>query len=400
MNSSWFTLHSNTFLWIKEDKGLIYNTANSLSFSFSLTQETKNLCTVLLDPSSLYTVEIKEDVKNRPEVREWIDRILAIDAGTLIEKKNSVQRPVELLPICKVQDNVGHYSWLHSHNSHGTILDNLHELYFLINGSQYGDDEYLRQTTFPLKNSTVLDFNLIKAFIYRVPILSIHLVGDIFSYPDYLNTVAYLSEEGFYPTIDCIVSDIRDTKKLKELCAIKNVTLNVIYPPMAQESILERWISEHAENLSLTFLITDEFSYENSYPTLQENRRNSKIIPIYNGDNISFFKENIFLTSEDLENAKLTKRSIFSHQLLNSNYFGSLYILPDGAVHSNLNSPALGTIHEHLHDIVYKEMKDGNSWLSTRDSAPCNNCVYQWICPPPSNYEAVIGKPNLCLLNE
>lgn len=24
------------------------------------------------------------------------------------------------------------------------------------------------------------------------------------------------------------------------------------------------------------------------------------------------------------------------------------------------------------------------------------DCIYQWLCPSPSNYELVIGQPNLC----
>ena len=49
-----------------------------------------------------------------------------------------------------------------------------------------------------------------------------------------------------------------------------------------------------------------------------------------------------------------------------------------------------------IHEIVYNEIEKGKSWLRIRNQFPCDNCVYQWICPSPSNYEIAIGRSNLC----
>jgi len=74
-----------------------------------------------------------------------------------------------------------------------------------------------------------------------------------------------------------------------------------------------------------------------------------------------------------------------------------LTIGPDGKVYSgDMNEPAIGTIDESLYTIVYREMTEGHSWLRIRDQKPCCDCIYQWLCPSPSNYELAIGKPNLC----
>jgi len=43
-----------------------------------------------------------------------------------------------------------------------------------------------------------------------------------------------------------------------------------------------------------------------------------------------------------------------------------------------------------------KEMLDNTAWRKIRNDYPCCDCIYQWLCPSPSNYELAIGKPNLC----
>ena len=48
---------------------------------------------------------------------------------------------------------------------------------------------------------------------------------------------------------------------------------------------------------------------------------------------------------------------------------------------------------------VSKEMMDNTAWRKVRDAAPCSRCVYQFICPPLSNYELAIGKSDLCTVN-
>ena len=92
----------------------------------------------------------------------------------------------------------------------------------------------------------------------------------------------------------------------------------------------------------------------------------------------------------------MSKRDIFIRQTLNISYFGKLYIEPDGKVYANLDNAPLGMIDDSPHDLVYKELTEGHSWLHIRDQEPCRECVYQWLCPSPSNYERVIGKPDLC----
>ena len=92
----------------------------------------------------------------------------------------------------------------------------------------------------------------------------------------------------------------------------------------------------------------------------------------------------------------LSKREIFIRQTLNIHNFGKLTVMPDDMVYANVNHEPLGSVDDTIYSLVYKEFTEGKSWLHIRNQAPCMDCVYQWLCPSPSNYETVIGKPNLC----
>jgi len=124
---------------------------------------------------------------------------------------------------------------------------------------------------------------------------------------------------------------------------------------------------------------------------------NHTITPNFNGRNFSFFANNVFIGEEDILSEVQSMREIFAHQALNTNDFGRLTIGANGDVYANPHFPALGNIVTHsIAELLVKEMTEGKSWLRIRDQAPCNQCVYQWLCPSPSDYELLIGKPNLC----
>ena len=122
-----------------------------------------------------------------------------------------------------------------------------------------------------------------------------------------------------------------------------------------------------------------------------------QINPVYTGDNIGFFEENVFLSKEDILSTSISIKDIFANQAVNFYDFGKINIIPNGDAYANINYPRLGNIYTHgIYEIVQKEVEEGKSWFRIRNQAPCNDCVYQWLCPPPSNYEIAIGRPNLC----
>ena len=119
--------------------------------------------------------------------------------------------------------------------------------------------------------------------------------------------------------------------------------------------------------------------------------------PVFTGTNIEFFEENVFFTKADVLSAGVSIKDVFANQSMNIYDFGKINIMPNGDVYANVNHPALGNIGMHsIHEIVQNKVDEGISWLRIRNQEPCNNCIYQWLCPPPSDYEIDISRPILC----
>ncbi|MCC8134237.1 MAG: TIGR04150 pseudo-rSAM protein [Tannerellaceae bacterium] len=156
------------------------------------------------------------------------------------------------------------------------------------------------------------------------------------------------------------------------------------------------------QNQRLPFEYTFEISSDNDYQQAKElieecGIEKYQLKPVYTGDNIHFFEENVFLSKKDILSSPISIKDIFANQSMNIYDFGKINIMPNGDVYANVNHPVLGTIYtSSILEMVHKEIDEGRSWLNVRTQAPCDNCLYQWLCPSPSDYEIAIGRPNLC----
>ena len=163
------------------------------------------------------------------------------------------------------------------------------------------------------------------------------------------------------------------------------------------ENILQNRILSDRK-IKHVFYITSEAEYE-AVEILAEKFAldNIDIRPWYNGNNLQFFEDNVFLSEEDLKNQNFSRREIFAHQILNTNFFGKLTVLPDGNVYANINMKPLGKIGDNLGELIKKEFVSGESWFKTRDKLePCGKCLSRHLCPSPSDYEYQLGRHNLC----
>lgn len=94
--------------------------------------------------------------------------------------------------------------------------------------------------------------------------------------------------------------------------------------------------------------------------------------------------------------ANINKKYL-ANQAINTYDFGKINIMSNGDVFANMNFLPIGNIYkDSVYDIVCKELNEGESWFRVRDKEPCNRCVFQWLCPSPSDYEIAIGLTNLC----
>lgn len=397
MEKQWITLYPDTFLWIKENEGIIYNSKKSGGFHFHINDRIEEMCDKLLNPDSLYTTDFESGDE---EVQKWIDSITKIYAGYLTS--GTEKRPVSFKPILKVLNDVDYYLWEHKQGFGGDLMLNIHELTFYLNKTGTGNDTWFRQAMFPLKSCSQLEMENIISFIRysKNPFLSnINLVGNIFLYPDYKKLIAEIANLSVNFTIQITIQDFTDhNRDIKSIQLPDHIRFNVLIDPSAIFACSRISLCDIEASASVTVFVSSESEYNSFLDQFGEIPiyRDARVIPIFDGDNLDFFENNVFVGKEDLDEIILTKREIFMHQTLNTNDFGKLTILPNGSVYSNVNMEPLGMTKDTVYSLVYKEITKGQSWFRIRDQAPCCDCVYQWLCPSPSNYELAIGKPDLC----
>jgi pseudo-rSAM protein len=221
--------------------------------------------------------------------------------------------------------------------------------------------------------------------------------GNIFQYQD-LERLKKLFDS-FSETIHCYfhyenfkVNILPDSLKL-EL---------IVNFPLDEVAFKNAWYSINKKNTTVHFIIEDEEQYAKvDYLADKFFIEKYNVQSFFTGENMDFFSGNIFLDKEDIFTKTLSIREIFRSQKLNSNFFGSLFVLPDGSVKANMNCQSIGNIKtDNLLNLIYKEMLENTAWRKIRDEKPCADCLYQYLCPSPSNYGTAIGKPDLCHIKE
>ena len=395
-------LSQDTFLWIKNNKGLVYHSKNYLTFVFSLSEKLSEICHHLLILENLYSVELTEEDMSSSDVHHFVNNLLEIDAGQRISDIDMEKGTVSLMPVLKIHEDIDDFIKKHERGVGGNIIQHIHELTFYINGSKYGNDLYYRQTIFPTKHESVPEIEKIVRFVRnsKNPFLTnINMVGNVFSFPDFKILLRHIEAFEIPVTICVTVSDVLANRELLKSTDWYNKTRFRIITD--KKDNIEQAISvfnDIGTPFSVDFIIFSEqdyFDIEQISTTV-----NGNFVPMYNDENMDFFESNVFISQEEILASALSKREIFKRQATNIFHFGKLTILPDGKVYADVNQTPLGTIEDTVYSIVYREFTEGKSWFKIRNFIPCKDCIYQWLCPSPSNYETIIGKPNLCYVKQ
>ena len=390
-------LSQDTFLWIKNNEGLVYQSKKCRMFVFLLSEKLREICRHLLVLENLYTVELTEEELTNSNVRHFVDQLIEIEAGRLMLHSGLRKGTVSLMPVLKIHEEIEDFVLKHERGVGGKIIQHIHEPTFYINGSEYGNDRYYRQTIFPLKHDSILDMGKIIHFIRnsKNPFLSnINLVGNIFSFPGFDELLHHIETFDMPVTVCITASDvIANIEQIKN--DLHNKTCFRIL--MDNKDKIEQVIT-FLNNAGTTFSVDFIIFSEHDYLDIEQisKKVTGNFVPVYNGENNYFFESNVFIRQEEILACALSKRQIFIRQAFNIFHFGKLTVFSDGNVYADVNQNPLGTIDDTVYSIVYREFTEGKSWFRVRDFVPCNECIYQWLCPSPSNYEIAIGCPNLC----
>ena len=391
-NDYWFTIEPYTYVYFQKNEMLFFNTLDG-SILKTRNKSVIKLVKDTVSETNLSVSYLSKKKLDENDISAFINELRELFMGDIIEIGHSSYKPIQFIS----QINILNYNkkkqeyLFFSELDKKNLISYLDELTILINGSEHFS-EFTKQTwyyNYPYSsNDCFLDFEAIKRVGKEIEgsnLSSIKIIGsDFMSHPQINDIIEY-----FKPL--SVKMDYIQYNALN----ISDLTTSVIYD---LEFVKNNKIG-FRDNVSYSFIVTkdEDLSFLDS---LTEKLEDFIIIPYFTGNNLSFFEKNIYIKENDLSDEPQHINDIFAKQFINLNQFGKLFIDVKGDIYSNLYVNKVGNIDDSLKKIILKEMTSKcGMWRNTRDKEPCCNCIYQWICPTPSNYETAIGKHNLCHIN-
>lgn len=403
---NYLVLDPSVFIFKEDGKVLLYNSTDGEKI-FSTEKDVLNLFEKKLHNQNIIEIN-NEQIKNLIIIN-LIRDIFNKNMGYL--NCECLIPPFQISPMLNIQNEEG--SGVELLDNSNNLLINIRELSLFLNGSIFltDDNDVLKQTLFTLRKVSDCELDYLKTEQFVLPILlakslfKVNLIGyNILKYKYIHNIINLFYDLRNEILLSCYI-DIQHYIELSDSLEIFNAYENCKFIICINDLSKIDYILRNNQNLYADksvfhCLVHNEEDY-NISKKLEDAGYNVKFIPIFNGKNETFFKENIFIDENDILSSCPTQNEIFNNMKLNSNFFGKLYILPNGIVYTNLNFSPIGSVNNHATEIVSKEFKKGESWFLTRRKvSPCSKCLFCDICPPISNYEIVFNKFDLCNLEK
>ena len=385
----WFSLSPSVFIWRKKERCLFYDSNTFQSKLFCIDHPSvESFISELQDIDNLHCTDVTE--KPSEEVISFLKELINLQMGIIVNEEQARGiRPIQLPPMLNLQSAVERLEdkGLTDLTVGENILDYVHEVHIIL--SENPESQIVQSITNFIDTLKKTGFYAIKISGYT-PTLN-----KLTDFWQSLNSMFALKT-----IVLDFDNDIPDVLlSIKEL-GIENISILMYVKSDFNKELLdkvENYLQSEEINHEYEFWVTDEKEFDEIQAKTQDiDAKLVNIKPVFDGSNYAFFENEIFIDENDVQSIELSKKNIFAHQALNTNDFGKLTITADGKVYANPHFPALGTVNDDIRLLVHKEMIAGTSWRRVRDMKPCCDCVYQWLCPSPSNYEIVIDKPNLC----
>jgi len=386
---------------------LFYNTLSGQHFTISPKEFLASVVEKLQDIDNGYCVELSESELTLKEIKDFVRSLRANYCGDIIAQKLTKMKPFSLYPTLSVMKN-REIQKSDTYLSMGErILNFLHVLTVQITGIcdlKYQTNlEAYKQILSCSYSDNELDYEVIESIFKQISgcnFGSINIIGgDIFRYSEWKKLMLLLHQYAFryYFFTDYRLLPFNE-KKLQELVSLSSC-LHVTVSGEFEESVLKKAIHIIPDmDSEVIFQITSEEQFLAAKTFCENNQiENCSSQPVYTGSNLDFFRNFIFMDETSIVETPVSKQTIYANMTLNASDFGKITIVSSGDVYANLNFPKLGNIKtDSIRDLLFHELYKGDSWFRIRDQKPCSECIYQWLCSPPSNYELCIGQPNLC----
>jgi len=398
--SRWLSIEPYVHIAVTGTGVLIYNTVNKTYLVYREKPEITKIADQLTDQQNGYVIRLNHQQLNNPVVQVFISDLRNKYMGDLHEPQWSGSKPFNIVPEPVIKKGL---KGLENH---------LNEITFHVNTCDLPGLKPFRnayyQFPFPVwapAPGLVLSPEIIRSVADQVdslPVAVINFVGSgILSDPLYHRLATLFNKplfrRKFYVPLMQLPSRLPDRSGKKDY-----LSLYVTFPvDQQQQDRLELLSQEFSKNprLELYFVVRDNREVEQATELISRLAfRQTFFKPFLNGKNMQFFREQVFISEEDIKASKPTQNQVFSRLSMNEHDYGKLTVFPDGDVYANVNDEALGNLqHQTVAELVDKELNNPKSWERTRNVVePCRHCLYRFLCPPVSNYEIHSHKFNFC----
>lgn len=400
----WFFLESYIYVNIKSSVVLLYDTHSGRTINVESVVAVQ-MVNKIYEDKNLGCIELKQSDLMIPAAYDFVNRIVMNGMGKLLNQGEHPIKPVILLPILSLNFDVEKFKDKENADLFiaRDISKYLLDVNIILNSSCQQKclqcRNYYKQFLCCIKDFSQNDLpndsliNLLHQINY-FPVRTINITGgNIYQYNslDVFKVSKDNSKKAFNFYVHYLNYEENDSIDSQSIHLIINMPVNISILRHVHSLTKEKDVKYH-------LIVEDEEQYIELESLMAEMEiDNFEVHPYYNGQNTQFFEDNVYLSKDDIFASTISMREIFRNQKLNANFFGSLYILPNGEIKANLNKETIGHIGvDRIIDVIHREMMQNTAWRQIRSSEPCKSCLYQYLCPPLSNYEIVINKQNLC----
>ncbi len=381
-------LRSSTFLWTDSKEGLLYNTDTNAFYVFSTEDSLiASVCSQWEDLDNLYVAKVEESQATR-DFEDFCKKLEELSLGAVL---SSQKLALACPPRLKIKHSIETINHLEGDISIEPVLSNLMRMIVFLGGS-CDKSNLWRQVIYPMVSEARMDAGRLRAFLRWCDAFSLKRVDLVITEWDSRQISSFAEElkdqKGIVRFFFAHPDPGFDNEILNDLATSGYAVTQVCLP----DKDIQKATWTPGRNYQL--LVRSEGEVEHWEALLEESKGvNYDFKPVAD-NNLDFFRENIFLSEEEILSQKLSPKDIFRHQALNVNQFGTFVVFPDGTIHPAADAPSIGTLEDSVHQTIIRELEENYAWRQTRRlMESCKDCLYHDLCPSPSVYERALGVP-------
>lgn len=409
--SYWFYLESYVYVSVMGENLLLYNTLTGKFLAYYDSPQLVEFIGRLRDKKNLYALEVTGEYLRANGLESFINDTRGQFMGDLVDVSAARKKPFLMQPYFDFRETVGEQPPWTFKNAGADCLFMLNQLTLYVTGRCENNCPHCLSAfkQFPWCTAreggglSLAEIESILEQLKGTPVKNVDILGgDLVLWPHLDRLVEMLGTGSFKSNYYFHLSHLKHLKNgLPESirAARPKATVNVLVDCAALSNPhAVNQLKKLEADMSIFLIEREEeiVQLENVLERLGPG--NVSVQPYFNGQNLDFFKENVFTDVESLEENILDIDMIKARNTRNSLYHGKLAVMTDHHIYSNVCGAPLGKIPGiSIMQAVMSELKEHGNWMRVRrGTAPCCYCLLNSICPPLSNFEWVSGINNSC----